>query len=241
VSKVPTDTGTASLLMGACTSGTPIAGIINGLGCGRSPDVWGVVGDHRCRAESVWPAVDALDNPDDTSSKPKKVAGNNPGTWVSKQSGGPKLCGPTRSKPLFAGGCPDKLPPLSHYRAKDAVTLRRQQLTIRGGSADKGCRSANLIPGTGRVARVDVSVAKIRVGDSRGNNCRFLSKRGTLTRAYRNCRNPILRRAKGTHKWHVAYPFPATLPKGKWRVRVRATDLSGNRELPPKVFRLTVR
>jgi BNR repeat-like domain len=239
ISDVPTDTGTASDLMGACTSGTPIAGIINGLGCGRSPDVWGLVADHRCRALSVWPAVDTLDDPDGDSDK--KVPGNSPGTWVSKLTGGDTLCGPSRARPLFPGGCPDRKPPLSHYRSNDAVTLRDQVLTIRGGSSDKGCISANLIPGTGRVARVEISVAKIRGDDeSTGNNCRFLKKNGTLTKSYRNCRNPILRRAKGHKSWRSNWRFPANLPKGKWRIRVRATDQSGNKELPPKYFRLTV-
>ena len=56
---VPTDTGTASNLMGAChTEFSVVSGIVNGLACGRSPDVWGLVADHACRAESVWPAVD---------------------------------------------------------------------------------------------------------------------------------------------------------------------------------------
>ncbi|MEA2351794.1 MAG: repeat-like domain [Thermoleophilaceae bacterium] len=239
ISKVPTDTGTASDLMGACTSGTPIAGIINGLACGRSPDVWGLVADHRCRAETVWPAVDTPDDPD--ASGGKKIAGNNPGTWVSKLTSGDTLCGPSRAKPLFPGGCPDRTPPLSHYRSKNAVTLRNQVLTVRGGASDKGCISANLIPGTGRVKRVDVSVAKIRGDDkTTANNCRFLTKRGTLTKSWRNCRNPILRRAKGGKKWRIGFRFPATLPKGSWRIRVRATDQSGNRELPPKFFRLTV-
>jgi BNR repeat-like domain len=239
ISSVPTDTGTASDLMGACTTGTPIAGIINGLACGRSPDVWGVVADHRCRALSVWPAVDTLDDPDGDSNK--KVAGNNPGTWVSKLTGGDTLCGPSRSKPLFKGGCPDQQAPLSHYRSKDAVTLKNQRLTIRGGSKDKGCVSANLIPGTGRVARVEVSVAKIRGdGPETGNNCRFLKKNGTLTASYRNCNNPILVRAKGHGSWRSTWRFPANLPKGQWRIRVRATDQSGNKELPPKFFRLTV-
>jgi hypothetical protein len=240
LSKVPTDTGTASDLMGACTSGNPISGIINGLACGRSPDVWGLVANHRCQAESTWPAVDALNNPDDTSSKPKRVAGNNPGTWVSKQSGGPSLCGARKSKPLFAGGCPDRTAPLSTYAANNAVTLKSRRLRIRGAASDRGCVSANLIPGTGRVQRVLVSVARIR-GTGTGDNCRFLDAHGKLTPDFRNCRKPILRRAKGTSKWSITYPFATSLPRGRWRIRVRSVDLSANRELPPKVFRLTVR
>ena len=239
VAGVPTDTGTASDLMGACTSGSPVSGVINGLACGRSPDVWGLTADHRCRAESVWPAVDTFDDPDDTSDNPKRVKGNKPGTWVSLQSGGPSICGPTKAAPLFPGGCPDRTPPLSHYAAKQAVTVRDRKLTARGGATDKGCTSANLIPGTGRVKRVDVSVALIR-GEESGKNCRFLDSHGALT-PYRDCANRLFRKAKGTRNWTITYPFSTSLPRGQYRVRVRATDAGGNRETPPKVFRLTVR
>jgi BNR repeat-like domain len=238
ITGVPTDTGTASDLMGACTSGSPISGIINGLACGRSPDVWGLTADHRCRAESVWPAVDTYDDPDDTSDNPKRIAGNNPGTWVSLQTGGPSICGPTGAKSLFPAGCPDHLAPSSRYAATNAATLRREKLTVHGSARDAGCVSANLIPGTGRVKRVDVSVAKIR-GSETGDNCRFLDAHGALT-PYRSCGDKLFRKASGTGGWKITYPFSTSLPAGEWRIRVRAIDEAGNREFPAKVFRLTV-
>ena len=238
ISKVPTDTGTASELMGACTSGNPFSGIVNGLACGRSPDVWGITANHSCRAESVWPAVDAPNNPHDQSTKPKKVPGDNPGTWVSKQTGGPSLCGHSQTGPLFAGGCPDRRPPISSYAKRNAAILKNDRLTIRGSSRDTGCKSANLIPGTGRVARVLVSVAKIR-GPGNGTSCRFLSKRGGHLTGYRSCTRQILVKAKGRRHWKTTFGFPVTLPRGQWRIRVQGIDGSGNRE-SPKVFRLTV-
>lgn len=237
ISKVPTDTGTASDLMGACTTDTPVAGIINGLTCGRSPDVWGLTATHGCRAVSVWPAVDTKDDPSDESDDAKRVKGNKPGTWVSKQTGGPSLCGKSPGKPLFAGGCPDRTPPVSRYLDDDPVRLRDRELRIRGRVHDKGCESANLIPGNGRVKRVDIDVAKIR-GDGTGKNCRFL-RHGRLSR-YRSCDRPLNVRARYEKtRWRITYVFPASLPKGEYLIRVRGTDRAGNRESPPKRFHLT--
>lgn len=233
ISGVPTDTGTASQLMGACTSGSPISGIINGLACGRSPDVWGLTADHRCRAESTWPAVDTFDNPDDTSSNPKRIKGNKPGTWVSLQTGGPSLCGKTSAAPLFPGGCPDRVPPRSRYASKNPVTLGNDRLTVRGHATDTGCASANLIPGTGRVKKVQVSVAKVS-----GGSCRFLDKHGTLGPS-RSCNDPSYRTADGKGSWTIRYPS-GSLPPGQYRILVRSTDAAGNREAPPKVFNLNV-
>jgi hypothetical protein len=233
---VPTDTGTASELMGACTEGNPASGIINGLACGRSPDVWGITATHGCRAVSVWPAVDTYDNPDDTSDHPKRIKGNDPGTWVSKQTGGPSLCGKSKGAPLFSGGCPDRVAPSSHYLAKNAVTLKNRRLRIRGRAHDKGCKSANLIPGNGHVKRVDLDVAKIR-GSGAGKNCRYL-RHGRLT-GWVDCRKRKNVRAHYSKtRWQITYAFPPTLPKGQYLIRARATDTAGNRE-QPKRFHLT--
>jgi len=186
----------------------------------------------------VWPAVDTPNNPDDQSSNPKRVRGNNPGTWVSKQNGGPSLCGRSQSGPLFAGGCPDRRPPFSRYAKNNAVVLKHERLTIRGGSRDAGCKSANLIPGTGRVARVLVSLAKIS-GKGDGKSCRYLSKGSGGLSGSRSCSRLLLVQAKGTRHWKVTFRFPTSLPRGQWRIRVLAVDGSGNRE-SPKIFRLTV-
>jgi hypothetical protein len=241
VSNVPADTGTASKLMGACHQEfSVVSGIVNGLTCGRSPDVWGLTANARCRAESVWPAVDAQDNPNDTSANPPKVAGNNPGTWVSLQTGGPSLCGKSGEKPYFAGGCPDQKVPVSSFAAHHAVTLNNQRLTIKGSASDEGCISANLIPGAGRVDQVLVSIAKVR-GKGNGKNCSFLKANGRLT-GFQNCRRPVVHRASGTTSWTSKVPFPPNLPRGAYRIVARAIDVAGNREPPAHTrFALTFR
>jgi hypothetical protein len=219
------------MLMGACHQEfSVVSGIVNGLACGRSPDVWGLTANASCRAESTWPAVDAQDNPNDTSANAPKVAGNNPGTWVSLQTGGPSLCGKSGEKPYFAGGCPDQKIPVSSFAAHHAVTLNNQRLTVKGSASDEGCISANLIPGAGRVEQVLVSIAKVR-GKGNGSNCSFLKANGRLT-GFQNCRRPVLHRASGTTSWKAKVRFPPNLPRGAYRIVARAIDVAGNREPP---------
>lgn len=79
-SDIPTYTGTASELMGACGSG-PLAGIENGFACGRSTDVWGIALDKNCRVQITWPSV------------PNKAPHASQGTYVSSQINGRPLCG----------------------------------------------------------------------------------------------------------------------------------------------------
>jgi hypothetical protein len=76
----------------------------------------------------------------------------------------------------------------------------------------------------GKVRRVQVSIAKIQ---RRG--CRFLNRRGRLQRQ-RSCRRPTLFRARGTKRWRFAKR--ARLPRGNYRIVVRATDVAGNKERP---------
>jgi hypothetical protein len=116
------------------------------------------------------------------------------------------------------------------------VTLRHHAMKVRGRVHDTGCKSANLIPGTGHVKHVNISIAKIR-GDGTGKNCRWL-RRGRLT-SYRSCTHPISVRAHGKRKWHITYVFPTSLPKGQYLIFASAVDRSGNRERPPKRFHLT--
>ncbi|MDQ3879129.1 MAG: glycoside hydrolase [Actinomycetota bacterium] len=80
VSGVPTYTGTASELMGACTSGNPVSGVVNGFTCGRSTDVWGITLGAKCTLTITWPTV-ANDAP-----------GADPGTFVSVQRKGAHVC-----------------------------------------------------------------------------------------------------------------------------------------------------
>jgi hypothetical protein len=243
ISEIPTDVGTAQKLMGACKDVGPVSGVINGLACARSPDVFGVALDpSTCRTTIVWPAVNVKDDPAKTTDDTTTAAGSDPGTFVSTQNGGPTLCGshPGVNTPSGAGGsCRDRTAPVSRFARKRSIARRR--LHFAGTSRDKGCKGANGIVAAGKVQRVLVSVAKVR-GNGRGKDCSFLTKQGTLA-PYRFCRRPTLLRASGTGRWSITLR-PQGLPPGKYRVVVRAVDASKNKERPVRsrnISRFTVR
>ncbi len=233
ISNVAADTGTASELMGSCTNVPGVAGIINGLACGRSPDVWGVTIDSGCMTHVVWPAVDQTQAASPDAQHLAKDS--DPGTWVSNQTGGSSLCSggpapPAATGSVARGTCPDRLAPVTRItRRKDRLSRRRALL--RGVSRDRGCRSANLIHPPAKVARVDISIAKVR-GKGRGKNCRFMKKNGRLARHYTNCRRPILIRAKGTRHWKFARKV--RLARGNYRVVARGVDIYRNKERPAR-------
>src|SRR3954462_12240776 len=58
LSNIPTDVGTAGEQMGACVDAGPVSGVINGLACDRSPDVWGITLTQDCKTAVVWPTRD---------------------------------------------------------------------------------------------------------------------------------------------------------------------------------------
>src|SRR5437763_1466884 len=97
VSRIPTYTGTASELMGACDQ-DPLAGIENGFVCTRSPDVFGVALDRSCRLTIAWPTRDMNAYAADQGDKRYRIKGNKVGTFASTQNGGTTLCGPHRKK-----------------------------------------------------------------------------------------------------------------------------------------------
>jgi hypothetical protein len=228
ISRVAADTGTASELMGACTDVPGVAGIINGLGCGRSPDVWGVTIDRRCMTHIVWPAVDVTPAAADAE---HEASDSNPGTWVSNQTGGPSLCGTGRTAGSPARGtCPDRLAPVTRI-ARRRGRLSRRRAKLSGRSRDRGCKSANLISPKKGIRKVDVSIALVR-GRGRGVNCRFMKRNGRLAARYTNCRRPILIRAKGKRSWR--FVRRVHLRKGNYRVVARATDIYRNKERPAK-------
>ena len=231
ISNVPTDTGTASKLMGACHDVGPPSGIINGLACDRSPDVWGMAVDSSCNTTMIWPAVD------------NKASGNDPGTWISTQDSGPSLCSPQQvtgaqvtnvaGNTAAPAACPDRIAPITRFsKHRTRLRLRRHTLSLRfaGTSRDAGCRTANLISARIGVRRVAVSVQKVR-GKGVGKNCRFVKRNGRLT-GWRNCRRPVLLPARGTSRWSFKARY--VLPAGHYRMVARATDLSGNKEKPAR-------
>jgi hypothetical protein len=252
LSDIPADVGTAGELMGACIDAGPVSGVINGLACDRSPDVWGIALTQDCKATIVWPTRDRKDDPstpdDDMNTVP---SGSDPGTFISTQNGGPSLCGShpgvkVAPPPTGAGsggggaggqpggggglGCPDKIAPVSRFK-KASSSATRRRLHFAGSSKDKGCTGANGVRSAGKVNRVLVSVANVR-GKGKGKNCRFLTKAGRLT-AFRYCRRPVLLRASGTGKWSITLR-PRLLPKGHYRVVVRGIDAAKNKEQPKK-------
>ena len=125
MSAIPTDVGAAQELMGACKDVGPVTGIVNGIACGRSPDVWGVALDpSTCRPTVVWPAVNVKDDPNKTSDDKDTAAGSDPGTFVSTQTGGPTLCAKT-ARSGTGGSCKDKTAPVTHFARKRGVSRRR--------------------------------------------------------------------------------------------------------------------
>jgi hypothetical protein len=218
MSNIPTDVGTAPELMGACTNVGPVTGIVNGLACGRSPDVWGVALDpSTCRPTVVWPAVNVKDKPG-PSDDAKTAAGSDPGTFVSTQTGGPTLCAKSSTPSSGGGGCKDRTAPVTRFARNRTISRRR--LHFSGTSRDRGC---------GKVRHVYISVARIR-GRSKHQTCAFITAQGRLT-SYRGCTRPVLLTAKGTTKWSITLK-PHTLPRGSYRVVVRAVDASNNKERP---------
>ena len=227
MSDIPTDVGTAQELMGACTNVGPVTGIVNGLACGRSPDVWGVAVDpSTCRPTVVWPAVNVKDDPSKTTDDQNTAAGSDPGTFVSTQTGGPTLCGKSGAS-ATGGSCKDKTPPVTHFARKRSTSRRR--LHFAGTSRDKGCKGANGITAAGKVQRVYVSVARVR-GKTKHQTCAFLTTQGSLT-GFRRCTRPVLLPAHGTANWSITLK-PQGLPKGNYRVVIRAVDASTNKERP---------
>jgi hypothetical protein len=75
----PSYTGTATALAGACGSG-PLGGLQQGVTCPRAADNFGMVVDATCRIVVAWPAIE------------NAADGTHPGTWVSQQIAGDRVC-----------------------------------------------------------------------------------------------------------------------------------------------------
>ncbi|MEA2459671.1 MAG: hypothetical protein QOC95_2643, partial [Thermoleophilaceae bacterium] len=132
-------------------------------------------------------------------------------------AGNPATRGPRR--------CLDRLPPRTTVR-RSGVKRAHGRMRIKGRSDDLLC--------TGKVSRrrgnrVYVSVAKV----GGRHKCRFEKPNGRLTRK-RNCRRALFLRARGgSPKWHKTVTTKH-LPRGKYRIVVRAIDRAKNKETPNK-------
>jgi hypothetical protein len=128
------------------------------------------------------------------------------------------------SDPLAAAACRDRLAPLSRVARASATGSR---VTASGRSADRGCG--------GTVRRVYVSLARVR-----GHSCWFAGAGGRLARQARSCRRPVLLAARGTGRWRFALTA-RRLPRGAYRLQVRAVDAAGNKERPRKAASAVLR
>jgi hypothetical protein len=72
----------------------------------------------------------------------------------------------------------------------------------------------------------------VTVRSVKGGRCRFLAANGRLARA-RSCLHPLRLRARGTRSWKLQ--LKTRLPRGRYRIRVRALDRRGNLELPRRL------
>jgi hypothetical protein len=125
--------------------------------------------------------------------------------------------------------CRDRKAPTSKLN-KRRVRVTHKAIGARGSSKDTGCKGnarAKIAGVKGRVKAVYVTVARVRGG----GGCRFLQRDGKFTKR-RSCRRGVLLPAKGTKKW--TFSFKKRLPRGSYRLVVRAKDRAGNKEKPSR-------
>ena len=79
VTHISSDTGTASFLMGACDQNQQAGGVVNGLACNRSADVWGIALTPRCDVTLAWPVRN--------NTRKSREA-----TYATTQTGGRRIC-----------------------------------------------------------------------------------------------------------------------------------------------------
>jgi hypothetical protein len=151
---------------------------------------------------------------------------------ILRQSSGPPLvgsgdCGGAAAPTGGMAGTPtcfDHTPPVTLLPPRN-FKATRHGLRARGTSSDQGCAAGNgLAAGTGKVGVVLISVART---SRRG--CEFLLASKKLKKP-QSCNKPVLLHALGTDRWRWA--THVRLPRGNYRINVRAVDVSGNSELP---------
>jgi hypothetical protein len=91
VSNISDDKGTGSVLMGACDQNKVIGGVINGIVCDRSADVWGIALTPKCDLTITWPVRNNAD-------KSLKA------TYATTQTGGRTICGRAAGGSKHSGG-----------------------------------------------------------------------------------------------------------------------------------------
>ena len=149
--------------------------------------------------------------------------------YISRQTAGPCLnasgAGPQATDTGASAGarCHDDVPPRTRFTVHAVRASRRGGLRLAGRTSDRGCGAG----GSGRVTRVEVSVARIGA-----RTCRFLTPAGTLG-APSSCRRPRYVAARGTRSWTLRVTH--SLPAGRYLARARAVDAQGNVERPTRL------
>jgi hypothetical protein len=111
------------------------------------------------------------------------------------------------------------------------VSVKHRTLTLRGRAHDDGCTAD--ISVAGRVARVELAISR-----RSGKRCRFVTGSGRLGSA-RACSRALFLRAKGTTRWTLT--VARRLPRGSYKVLVRARDAAGNLTARPAARTVRIR
>lgn len=194
----------------------PTMSVESGLiyGTGVRNGTWGLEGiDWRTGERRLWVPTTPL--PTENSFFSATTVGPGGDIWQGGVGGLQVFRGPARPEPALA--CRDLDPPITRLAA---LRISRRGLRIAGTGRDAACgRPAG-------IARVEVAVARV----DHSGRCRHVGRRGTLGRARRPC---------GNRRWHVAarsarfaWHRGRALPRGRYRVWARATDLAGLVESP---------
>ncbi|MEA2272079.1 MAG: hypothetical protein QOI98_787, partial [Solirubrobacteraceae bacterium] len=222
VSPIPAYSWTASHMMGICGTPGPAQGVENGFACSRSTDVWGITLDSTCHLALAWPTVSA------------DAPGNDPGTYVSTQTGGPTVCGPQGpGAPSANAACLDKKAPASRFATK-SVRASRKSISLGGTTRDRAClkgKASAVVKGN--VKRVSVAVAR-----KAGSRCRYLRRSGRFG-PVGSCSKAAYLIAHGKTRWSLK--LHGSFPAGRYVARVRAVDKRGNVEKPRGAAVLTFR
>jgi hypothetical protein len=121
-------------------------------------------------------------------------------------------------------GCRDTRAPVTRFERRTRTLEAGRRLVLRGRSTDRGCRSKH----RGQVRRVTVSIAK-----ATGKRCRYLGADGRFARRATSCARPRYLAAKGFRRAASTGVWSFTtrpLPRGRYRIWVRGTDVAGNVE-----------
>jgi hypothetical protein len=140
-------------------------------------------------------------------------------------AGGPRSGPVPPPSTVPPAGCADRRAPRAWIN-RGRTRFSRRRISVRGSAGDSGCAG---------LRAVLVSVSSVR-----GGRCRYVHANGRLG-AWRSCRTPLQLRARGGRAWKLL--LRTRLPRGLYRVQVRAVDRRGNRSSlgPGDVVRVRVR